>query len=342
MQPLSGQTRDQTRDAGVSIGKARISRGPNATAFTAHAAHDAQSGPEAPLQNAAPTRAKRDPAPSRLAYRANRLWLTPGFRLLLRAGLPAALTFAAVAFYFGQDNNRQDFIDRAAEIRRSVEERPEFMVNLMSIDGASDELATDIREVLPLDFPLSSFDLDLVTMKDAIQELGPVARADLRIKAGGILEVKITERAPAVVWRGPSEVELLDAYGNRVAGISSRMERADLPLIAGEGAEDNVSQALRLLATASPIEQRIRGLVRMGERRWDIVLDNDQRILLPQENPVQALQQVIALDQAQELLSRDITAIDMRNIHRPTLRMAPMATEELRRIKDIELGAPKQ
>jgi cell division protein FtsQ len=286
MQPLNGQTRDQ----GVSIGKARIARGPGATSFSAQTAQSDPAGraalaghaaPEAPLQKtSAPSQTKRDPAPSRMAYRFHRLWLTPGFRLSLRAGLPAVLTFAAVAFYFGQDNNRQDFIDRAAEIRRSVEERPEFMVKLMAVDGASDELSADIREVLPLDFPISSFDLDLGAMKDAIQEL-----------------------------------------------------------IAGEGAENNVAQALRLLATASPIEQRIRGLVRMGERRWDIVLDNDQRILLPQDNPVQALQQVIALDQAQELLSRDVIAIDMRNIHRPTLRMAPMATEELRRIKDIELGA---
>lgn len=338
MQSLNGQTRDQ----GVTFGKARISRGPSATTFSAHSAQESHAAPEAPLQNAAPATTKRDPAPSRLAYRANRLWLTPGFRLTLRAGVPAVLTFAAVALYFGHDNNRQDFIDRVAEIRRSVEERPEFMVNLMSIDGASDELAADIREVLPLDFPLSSFDLDLVAMKNAIQGLGPVARADLRIKAGGILQVEITERTPAVVWRGPSEIELLDAYGNRVAGVASRTERSDLPLIAGEGAEANVAQALRLLATAAPIDHRIRGLVRIGERRWDVVLDNDQRILLPQENPVQALQQVIALDQAQELLSRDILAVDMRNIHRPTLRMAPMATEELRRIKDIELGASNQ
>ena len=55
-------------------------------------------------------------------------------------------------------------------------------------------------------------------------------------------------------------------------------------------------------------------------------------------NPVDALEQVIALDQAQDLLNRDIAAVDMRNAHRPTLRMAPKAVEEMRRIKAIELG----
>ena len=31
---------------------------------------------------------RRDPAPTRLAYRMNRLWLTPLFRAMLHVGLP--------------------------------------------------------------------------------------------------------------------------------------------------------------------------------------------------------------------------------------------------------------
>ena len=31
-------------------------------------------------------RSLRDPAPSRLRYKANRLWLTPGFRKLMQIG----------------------------------------------------------------------------------------------------------------------------------------------------------------------------------------------------------------------------------------------------------------
>ena len=47
--------------------------------------------PEAPM---AETRgARRDPAPSRAAYRLHRLWLTPFYRALLRKGLP---TFAVI------------------------------------------------------------------------------------------------------------------------------------------------------------------------------------------------------------------------------------------------------
>ena len=34
---------------------------------------------------------RRDPAPTRLAYRMNRLWLTPLLRAMLHVGLPAFL-----------------------------------------------------------------------------------------------------------------------------------------------------------------------------------------------------------------------------------------------------------
>ncbi|MDZ7909564.1 MAG: cell division protein FtsQ/DivIB [Gemmobacter sp.] len=44
----------------------------------------------------------------------------------------------------------------------------------------------------------------------------------------------------------------------------------------------------------------------MGERRWDIVLDRNQRILLPAKEPVRALERLLALDKAEDLLKRDI------------------------------------
>lgn len=277
---------------------------------------------------------RRDPAPSRFSYRAQRLWLTPMFRGMTRIGLPVLVVVVAVGWYFSDVNKREAFTDKVAEIRRSIEERPEFMVKLMAIDGATTEIDEDIREIVPVDFPISSFDLDLPAMQDRIEELDAVARVDLRIRPGGILQIKIEERVPAVVWRTRGAVELLDAEGHRIAAIASRMNRSDLPLLAGDGAENHVPEALAVLAAADLVEGRVRGLVRMGERRWDVVLDRDQRILLPEQNPVSAMEQVMALEQAQDVLARDITVVDMRNQNRPTVRVATQAIEELRRISD--------
>lgn len=288
------------------------------------------------------TSPRRDPAPSRWAYRMNRLWLTPLFRQLMRVGLPLFALIALCAWFATDPDTRAALDEQIAEIRRSVAERPEFMVRLMAIDGASEELGDDIREVLPVDFPISSFDLDLDAMKVVVEDLDAVARADLRIRPGGILHLDVRERIPAVVWRANGMLELLDETGRRVAPLPHRMHRYDLPLIAGEDADARVPEALQLIAAAGPLDARVRGLVRVGERRWDVILDDEQRIMLPEAHPVAVLEQVVALDQAQDLLARDLAAIDMRNPERPTLRMGESALDELKRIKSTELGDARQ
>ncbi|NNF24593.1 MAG: cell division protein FtsQ [Rhodobacteraceae bacterium] len=281
---------------------------------------------------------RRDPAPSRWAYRRQRLMLTPLFRFFLKYGLPVGILGLATGLYFAEAERREAMIVAAGEIRRQIEERPEFMVNLMAIDGASAEVAEDIREIVPLDFPISSFDLELTEIKERAEELDAVARADVRIRSGGVLQLDIAERTPAVVWRTEDGLELLDAEGHRVAELARRADRPDLPLLAGAAAEDVVPEALTLLQLSAPIERRIRGLLRVGERRWDVVLDKGQRIMLPEADPMAALQRVIALDQARDLLARDLTVVDMRNPDRPTLRLGQNAVETFREI----IFAPKE
>jgi len=40
-----------------------------------------------------------DPAPSRVAYRIQRFWLTPSIRFAVKVALPAAVTMALASWY---------------------------------------------------------------------------------------------------------------------------------------------------------------------------------------------------------------------------------------------------
>jgi cell division protein FtsQ len=194
-----------------------------------------------------------------------------------------------------------------------------------------------VRARLALPLPMSSFDIDLVAARERVEGLDAVLRADLRVRSGGVLQVMITERVPVAVWRTEDGLMLVDETGHRVAGLLSRSDRPDLPLVAGDGAELVMPEALALFDAAGPLSSRIRGLVRMGERRWDIVLDREQRVMLPEKNPVQALERLLALDHAQDLMNRDILTVDLRSDHRPTLRLTPNALAEARRAQGIEI-----
>lgn len=279
---------------------------------------------------------RRDPAPSKWAYRVQRLMLTPHVRTFLRTGLPTLLLVGGVSLWLANDANRTALVASLTDLREKFEARPEFRVSLASIEGASDDLAAAVRGKLGLVLPMSSFDIDLDAARERIEALDAVKKADLRVRSGGVLQVVITERVPVAVWRTDAGLTLVDDTGHRVAGLVARTDRPDLPLIAGEGADLAAPEALELIAAAGPLSPRIRGLVRMGERRWDIVLDRNQRVMLPEENPVQALERLLALDHVQDIMNRDLLSVDLRSDHRPILRLTPYALNQLRQAQGIE------
>lgn len=156
------------------------------------------------------------------------------------------------------------------------------------------------------------------------------------------MQVTVTERDPVILWRSREGLDLVDAQGFVIARAKTRQLHPDLPLMAGKGAEDHVAEALAIFAAAGPLGNRVRGVVRVGERRWDVVLDRGQKIMLPETGAVQALERVIALSQAQDMLSRDLEVVDMRLSTRPTIRIAQRAVDEWWRIRQIQVGKTEE
>jgi cell division protein FtsQ len=276
-----------------------------------------------------------DPAPSRLSYRAQRLWLTPLFRRALNIGVPLLILFAAISWYLSDEERVANLFDAAYEIRREVENRPEFRVNVLGIDGASEGVTEEVRAALALDLPMSSFDLDLEELRGRLEALPAVRAADLRVQAGGYLAVRIDERVPAALWLTHEGLSIIDREGHFIAGFGQYDLDAPLPLLAGQGGDLAVEEALALVEAAAPLGARLHGLVRMGERRWDVVLTNDTRIMLPETGARGAFDRVLALEEVGEILSRDVTIVDLRNPGRLTVRLSDRSMEEFRRIRGL-------
>ena len=97
--------------------------------------------------------------------------------------------------------NKEQLEEIAYDLYRKVIERPEFMLDALSIEGASDSLNAEIREVLGLHFPISSFDLDLADLHKRVLSLPPVKIAEAYIKDGGILHIKVDEKTPSLLMK---------------------------------------------------------------------------------------------------------------------------------------------
>lgn len=279
-----------------------------------------------------------DPAPSRVAYRLTRLWLSPLIRRMLTVVLPVAIVLGALVAYATQPRQVATMMRWKADIQASVEARPEFQIRQMAVTGASPVLAEAIRDRVGLSFPVSWFDIDTDVLRRQVAALDAVAEVKVSVELGGALRFDVMEREPAVIWRRTFGLELLDATGHRIAFIDHRDGRPDLPLVTGEGASAAIPEALAIVAAAEPLALRLRALTRRGERRWDVVLDRGQVIRLPERAPVRALERTLALHAAMDLLGRDVKVVDMRIPDRPTVRLGGEAVEYLRLTRSFEQG----
>lgn len=269
----------------------------------------------------------RDPAPSRWRYRAERLWLRPGFRQAVRIGLPSIAATALVVVWAADGARRQAVADGFGATVDAVRDRPEFAIEHLRIEGAGPQLRADIEEAIPVDLPVSRFRLDLAGLREGLEALDPVRSATVRVRAGGVLEMRVQERVPAVAFMRDDGIDVLDGTGNRVATLELIEEIGPLPLIAGAGAHDNVPEALALTRAAEPIRDRLIGLVRIGRRRWDAMLTGDVRVMLPEASPVEAMDRALALHAAQDVFDREVAVLDLRLRGRTTVRMRDAAAE---------------
>jgi cell division protein FtsQ len=65
--------------------------------------------------------------------------------------------------------------------------------------------------------------------------------------------------------------------------------------------------------------------VRVAGRRWDVYLDNGIVVKLPEDNVQQAMAVLSKMNKQNDLLQRDIAAVDLRLEDRTTIELTPDA-----------------
>ena len=271
---------------------------------------------------------RKGPGPSKLTYRASRAWAKPIIRNATLVYMPL-IALAIIGWRVAANDALRGMIEtKVVTLVEQFAARPEFAVRGVTVVGGTSELHADVRLALGIQRGMSSLRFDVEELRHRVEALGAVERATVQFDPQGTLRVAVVERIAVVLYRRPDKVlVMLDHGGVEIGPAVHRADHPDLPVILGAGAQDRVGEVIALLAAAPDIVPRLRAFVRVGERRWDIVLDRDMVIKLPGDASIDALSMVMALHYGEELLDRDIGVIDMRLPDRPALRMQPGAAE---------------
>ena len=270
-----------------------------------------------------------DPAPSIISYRLMRLMLIPRLRLILTLGIPSLVIICGTLVLLLNINLHENIEALKKDLKRALVERPEFMIKVASVDGASDELAHEIREIMPLDFPVSYFDLDIKYLHKVLNDIPAVESAAIKVTVSGVLQIDISERTPAFIWRKDDVISVIDEKGKFIRLATSRLDYPELPLVVGEAANLSIADISSLMEDNQYFLDQVRAFVRVGERRWDLVLDNNLRIMLPQTEFLAAFDRLMLMNHTGSLFSNQLSTIDMRLVERPTVRVGAVSVDPL-------------
>lgn len=208
-----------------------------------------------------------------------------------------------------------------------------FAVEDVLVSGNRQTSEIDILQLLGLDGSTSLLGLDIAVARQALADMPWVESVEVRKVYPRAVEVVLRERQAYGIWQHGTELSLIEKSGSVIAPLRDN-KFASLPLFVGRDAETAAAAVELEFARFPDIASRVKAFVRVAGRRWDIHLDNGVVVKLPEDDVGGALAKLSRLDAEQQLLARDIAAIDMRLADRTTIQLTPEAQE--RRLAALE------
>jgi cell division protein FtsQ len=215
----------------------------------------------------------------------------------------------------------------ADSIVQGVTARTGFAVDQIKVVGNHQTSEIDVLDRLGLDGWTSLIGFNAEAARERIATLPWVEGAAVRKVYPHTLEVRIDERAAFALWQQGDSVSVIERSGAVIAPFSGG-KQALLPLIVGTGAPARAPEFLDKIQRYPEFAARVKGYIRVGERRWDLKLDNGITVKLPEDGEDEAIDALVKLDHDNGLLTRDIAAVDMRLSDRLVVELSPEAATQ--------------
>ena len=201
-----------------------------------------------------------------------------------------------------------------------------FAISEIEITGHRNTSEVAVFEALELEGAASLVTLDLADARAAVAGLPWVESAVLRKVYPGTLQVSLTEKDAFAIWQAGETLSLIERDGSVIAAYRGTGFNA-LPLVVGQGAATMAAPFMEELQRFPEIASRTRALIRVGDRRWNLRLDNGVTVKLPAEDTAAAIARLLTMDAATGLLGRDIASVDLRLADRTTIALTDNALE---------------
>ncbi len=244
------------------------------------------------------------------------------------AGVAACLVFLSGALSYavikgGHVGNIATFIKDSAD---SAANAAGMRIASVSLSGQRQVSREEIFAAAGVTDHSSLLFLDVLEARTKLETIPWVAEATVRKLYPDRLQITVTEREAFALWQLHGKVQVIAADGTV---LSAKLEPrlVTLPFVVGQGAAARARDFLAVLDRYPAIRDQVRASVFVAERRWNLRLKNGIDVRLPERDMERALATLVRLDSEKKLLSRDITAVDLRLADRVTVRLSDAAAQ---------------
>ncbi len=189
-------------------------------------------------------------------------------------------------------------------------------VRQVYVDGRVRTGLEELRERLGVKVGQPLLGIDTEAARARLEQLTWVDQASVVRMLPDSLYVRLIERQPLALWQRGGRFDVIDRAG---AVIESGLDGARLPeaysrlrVLVGDDAPRHAQDLFALLSSEPALFTRVVAATWIGDRRWDLHLDNRVDVMLPEQDPQSAWHLLAAKARDEALLERAVRVVDLR------------------------------
>lgn len=192
-------------------------------------------------------------------------------------------------------------------------EKAHFNLEQVVVEGHVRTRLEDVNNRLHLKQGMKIFEVDLEKEKEAVKTLPWIKKVRIERHLPTQILISVVEKKPIAVWQNKKKYWPIDEDGNPI--LDDKTVLKNLILVVGEDAPKYTPELISLLKDYPEISSMTRSAVRVGNRRWNLYLndvENGLEIRLPETGIKEALNRLEKFNREGNILDRALSFIDLK------------------------------
>lgn len=249
-------------------------------------------------------------------------------RVPRRAGLIATLLLLATSAGLGviKGGHLEQVQLKLSDARNALANSVGFRITSVAINGRKQLSQDEVLAIGGVNGHSSLLFLNAASVREKLKASPWIADATVLKLYPGHLRIDLVERKAFALWQRDGRLSVISDDGAVLEPYVSK-PFLTLPLVVGKGAETRAKDFLALLSHYPQVNSVTKAAILVGERRWNLRLNDGIDVRLPENNVGNALATLSALDREDHLFAKDIVAVDLRLADRLVVQLSEEAAK---------------